>query len=1005
MEPERWQHIDQLFHLALGLQPDRRAVFLAEACSGDEALRREVEDLISSHEQAKDFIESPASDLAAEFLANDQAGLKFGDRLGPYEIQSVLGIGGMGEVYLASDSRLGRQVALKILPPRFTLDPERVSRFENEARAASALNHPNIVTIYEIGQFENARFIITEFVDGQTLRQLMNERPLTLNETLNVTIQVAMALTSAHTAGIVHRDIKPENIMLRADGYVKILDFGLAKLTETTTSGSDPETPTLLQSNPGLLMGTVQYMSPEQARRKHVDLRTDVWSLGIVLYELLAGRVPFQGETPSHVMVSLMDDELLPLTTYAQVPIELNRIVVKALRKNKKYRYQTARQFAHDLKELKRELQLQGQLKQPLETNDHLIARRTKIGKQLPVTDTSASNRSAGIRFEPGFKRSTKAIETVANSAKVLSTSPLRKKAGYSYLIAAVIVVVVLVAGVAFLRSWFTRSRQRGRETTAFLASFSSEDLLTNGKIVHAIISPDGKNVIYTNGMSGKQSVWLRQLESDNNIEIIPPADDIYGGLAYSPDGNSFYFTRRPRNAATGLNVYRVSILGGVPIRIVSEVQGALGISPDGRNISFVRCPGSEPCSLWIAGTDGSNERKLYSSPRSLAIEVNKISPDGKSIAFAVGRSTNAADEFGLGEVNIDSGAERELTTQKFRNITSLAWLPNQNDLVIAASRIPNHNYSRLWRISVATGDAIPLTRDSENYTALSLDATGSLIIARQTRADFSLLLYNRENPSDKRMVVNAKEGDFAPNGKILFSSQMSGNGEIWSINSDGSEQRQLTNDAADDGAPISSPDSKSIFFASNRTGQVQIWRMNADGSNQTQITVKDGGYPIFVSPDGRWVYYHHGLHRTLWRVSAKGDEESQLVLNKQKTRFAVSRDGLWVAFPEKQGEERLLVVASLLDGRTSKTIKCADQQAGVTQVEWLPDGRSLAYIQVNNESHTMWLQSLDEDAPRKNADLGPEEISSFAVSPDGDTFALVQGSWKHNAVLLRDLR
>ena len=233
MEPERWRQIDQLFHLALGKQRDERELLLADLCAGDAGLQKEVEDLISSHEQAEEFIESPASDLAAEVLGKGQSGLKFGDKIGPYEIQSVLGIGGMGEVYLASDTRLGRQVALKILPPRFTLDPERVSRFEKEARAASALNHPNIVTIHEIGHFNSARFIVTEFVEGHTLRQLMNEKPFTLNEALNVTIQVAVALASAHTAGIVHRDIKPENIMLRADGYVKILDFGLAKLTET----------------------------------------------------------------------------------------------------------------------------------------------------------------------------------------------------------------------------------------------------------------------------------------------------------------------------------------------------------------------------------------------------------------------------------------------------------------------------------------------------------------------------------------------------------------------------------------------------------------------------------------------------------------------------------------------------------------------------------------------------------------------------------------------------
>jgi eukaryotic-like serine/threonine-protein kinase len=1004
MNAERWQQINQLFHSALELDPEERAAFLSQACAGDDPLREEVQSLLESHEQPDGFIEGSAGDLAADLFAERWAQLT-GQTLGHYQILSLLGEGGMGEVYLASDTRLSRQVALKILPPRFTLDPERVSRFEKEARAVSALNHPNIVTIHEIGHFNNARFIVTEFVEGHTLRQLMNEKPFTLNEALNVAIQVAVALTSAHAAGIVHRDIKPENIMLRADGYVKILDFGLAKLTETQTSGSDPETPTLLQSNPELLMGTVQYMSPEQARRKHVDLRTDVWSLGIVLYELLAGRVPFQGETPSHVMVSLMDDELPPLTTYAQVPIELNRIVVKALRKNKRERYQTARQLAHDLKELKRELQLPGRLNQSLETDEHLRERVTKGSRRIAARDASAPEGTAAIGVaHSASDGSGNTVETTANDGLVPAARLVKNgRNNYSFLVAGLILVALIVS-VVFLRSRFTRSKRLEREAPVLSASFSSEELLTNGKVVHAVISPDGKNVIYTNGVTGKQSVWLRQLETANNIEIIPPADEIYGGLAFSPDGNSFYFTRRPRNVAHGLSVYRLSILGGTPAEVVAEVQASISISPDGGNISFVRCLESEPCSLWIAGTDGSNERELLSR-RSFRIEANEISPDGRTIAFAVGRSVNSAEEFGLVEVNIESGAERELTTQKFRNITSLGWLPNQSGLVIAASRNQNPQNSRLWLVSAATGDVSPLTQESENYTALSLNNTAEFIVAGQTKADFNLLLYKRENPSDKRILVNAREVEFAPNGKIIFSSQMSGNGEIWSIDADGSEQRQLTNNPADDGAPVSSPDNKSIFFASNRTGQAQIWRMNADGSNQTQVTSKEGGYPIFVSPDGRWVYYHHGLQRTLWRASTKGNEEEQLVLNQAKLRFAFSPDGLSVAFSQGRDEEKSLVVVSLADGRTIKTIKCADQQAGMTELAWLPDGKSLAYILTDNESHTLWLQSLDAQTPKRIADLGSEGINSFAISPDGNSFALVQGTWKHDAVLLRNLR
>ena len=358
MTPERWHQIDQLFHAALEFEPAQREEFLVTECDDDEPLRREVESLLASFADADGFIETPAGDVAAELLGTHRSTYEPGHQIENYRIVRHLGSGGMGEVYLAEDIRLNRKVALKLLPPHFTVNPDRVRRFEREARAASALNHPNIVTIYEIGQSNTTHFIATEFVDGKTLRQLINEKPFTLTETLNVSMQVAEALSGAHAAGIVHRDVKPENIMIRPDGYVKILDFGLAKLTEQQATDADLETPTLLQTNPGLVMGTVQYMSPEQARAKNVGVGTDIWSLGIVMYELLAGHVPFSGETPSHVMVSLMENKLPPLKDHANVPEELDRFVTKALRKNRKERYQTAAQLARDLRGLKQKLQL-----------------------------------------------------------------------------------------------------------------------------------------------------------------------------------------------------------------------------------------------------------------------------------------------------------------------------------------------------------------------------------------------------------------------------------------------------------------------------------------------------------------------------------------------------------------------------------------------------------------------------------------------------------------------
>lgn len=305
MNPERWQQVDQLFHSALERHGGERAAFLAQACIEDERLRQEVESLLSFHELATSFIEKPAGDAAAELLVERHARLTPGVMVNRYKILDLLGKGGMGEVYLAEDTELHRRIALKVLPAGFTRDSDRVRRFVREAHAASALNHPNIVTIHEIGRLDDVHFIVTEFIEGQTLREQLRAG-LRLAEALDVAIQVASALDAAHSAGIVHRDIKPENIMLRRDAYVKVLDFGLAKLAENQMSSQNLETgKEPVGTNPGMVMGTVNYMSPEQARGLAVDARTDLWSLGVVLYEMVTGRVPFGGETTSHVVVSI----------------------------------------------------------------------------------------------------------------------------------------------------------------------------------------------------------------------------------------------------------------------------------------------------------------------------------------------------------------------------------------------------------------------------------------------------------------------------------------------------------------------------------------------------------------------------------------------------------------------------------------------------------------------------------------------------------------------------
>jgi len=334
MKPERWQQIETLLHSALAHAPEERSAFLVEACEDDDLLRREVESLIATHEQAESFLEAPLSKIATELLITDQASLAEGTMLGSYKIEALLGAGGMGVVYKAEDLRLGRRVALKLLPSDFTTNSARLRRFEQEARSASSLNYPNILTIYEFGETDNIHFIACEFIEGVTLRERMNSARMKLGAILDVATQVASALSAAHAAGIVHRDIKPENIMLRRDDLVKVLDFGLATLTERLPPDSaDTEAPTLFKTDPGTFAGTVIYMSPEQARGLDVDARTDIWSLGVVLYEMMAGCLPFTGSTSSEVLALIMNErESQPLNRYSrEVPAELERIISKAL--------------------------------------------------------------------------------------------------------------------------------------------------------------------------------------------------------------------------------------------------------------------------------------------------------------------------------------------------------------------------------------------------------------------------------------------------------------------------------------------------------------------------------------------------------------------------------------------------------------------------------------------------------------------------------------------------
>ena len=574
--------------------------------------------------------------------------------------------------------------------------------------------------------------------------------------------------------------------------------------------------------------------------------------------------------------------------------------------------------------------------------------------------------------------------------------------------VAALFVLLAVMGSVI----WYSRSPV-AQGAPILSAPFASEKLSTDGLVFHAVISPDGKTMVYTHRNGAYQSLWLRQLETSNNVEIIPPSESFYGGLAISPDGNTVFFTRglRPRRGRQ-LDVYRMPIVGGVPLKLVEATQGWISVSPDGSKLSYDRCNynDDEYCSLWIAdAVDGKNEKKLVSTQRPFRIADNRISPDGRKVAFAVGQSRTASNEFSLRDVDIQTGEERDLTPERFFNINYVVELPDQSGWLLTARKIPDKSY-RIWHVAAATGEATMLTSDAETYSRLSLDANGRLLIATRIDPDFSLNIYQTEHTdAGRRTLTNASSVSFAPNGKIVYSSIMTGDHEVWSSNADGTEQRQLTSDPADDVAPIVSLDNKSIFFESNRTGKIHVWRMDMDGTNQTQVTTDEGGYPLTISPDGQWLYYRSGLNNSLRRVSIP-DGKEELVYKSTNEDFALSPDGSRVALRQENNGQDSFTIVSLVSGKTETTLRSPDPDRHPIYVIWSHDGKYLAYVLEDDahENRSLWFHDLSTLKARHIADLNAGEISElagFALAYDSKTFAAIQGTWNHNAVIVKGLK
>jgi Tol biopolymer transport system component len=570
--------------------------------------------------------------------------------------------------------------------------------------------------------------------------------------------------------------------------------------------------------------------------------------------------------------------------------------------------------------------------------------------------------------------------------------------------------LAVLVAGSIGFALWFGRSRYATSALSAPILSAPAKSekistFSTTGSL-QTVITPDGKYVAYTSETEGKQNIWLRQLETSENIQIVPPSGHYYLGLAISHNGNSLYFVRQNQTDQTPPEVYRVMTFGGVPVKVTEKTEGWISVSPDDRQISFVRCKYQDDdfCSLFVAGADGTNERKLLTRQRPIRIGDNQFSPDGKSIAFAAGQSWTGGSDFRLLRVDLASGAESEISRKTFFNIRSLKWLPDGDGLLLAAKENLDGRL-RIWQVSTRTGETRALTKDATDYESISLDKTADKMIATQVSNNFRLDLVSTRDLNNPRILTAARNSfTFAPDGKIIYSGN---DGDIWTINRDGGEQRQLTNNPSTNFSPRTSPDGRYIFFASNRTGSNQVWRMNADGSSQIQLTKKEGGYPRFATKDGKWIYFESGVHQTLWRVSIDGGEEIQ-VSEVRVSAPAFSPDGNFIAyfFRTKESDNRVkIAVMSVENRKVLKSFSLADDRSSPIIIAWESDNKSLNYITANGSTHSLWRQSLDNDKPYLIADLGTDEIEAFELAQDGSNLGFIRGRWIHEAVLIEGLK
>jgi serine/threonine protein kinase/sugar lactone lactonase YvrE len=906
-----------------------------------------------------------------------------------YRITGPLGSGGMGVVYEAEDLTLGRRVALKFLPPELSSDQNVLDRFLLEARTASALNHPNICTIYAVekAEGENApSFIAMELLEGQNLDQKLHTGPLPADRLLDIAIQLADALDAAHAKGIIHRDIKPANILLTVRGQVKVLDFGLAKLTrpeiemETIGTTQDSPRPAHLTS-PGATVGTIAYMSPEQARGEELDTRSDLFSLGTVIYQMATGKLPFSGATSAVVFHAILElDPVSPLQWNATLPPKLQEIIEKLLEKERDLRYQSAADLRGDLKRLKRDVESGRKSAAPPDS------------ASVPLAASSAASRaSASVPVEVASASSHSAVVAAARQHK-LGTS-----------LSIVSGIVVLLAAGYGVYSLLTR------HGTMPFRNFSVSRVTEEGNVVGAALSPDGKYILSLVRDNGLASLSLRNVPTNSNTQVQPPADVSYGGLRFSPEGNYFYFVRSDPGNPELKFLYRSPLLGGTPEKLAEDVDTNITTSPDGRKVAFVRFDNPEPgkYQLIVRSLDQAAETVLASGPTGQGLNHPAWSPDGKTILCTVNQPGDAL----TGLVAVDAGTgQQHLILSSLDALALPTWLPDGKGLLaLDSDRSTNYTRSQIVFISYPDGRVSPITRDTNNYSDLSLAANGEVLatVLSEGRWNLSVMSATGGGADARQLgpVVNFTNFTWTHDSRLIDDND---NTLGWVNPDTGAKGVFATEMDSVSGDPWECSDGRHIVFVlsllGGKGGQ-NIWRADASGGNLKQLSNgKQDNAPV-CAPDSRWVYYMDNRAGRMMKISIDGGAAVKVTDMSISGLFDISPDGGTAAFgmiDHANGHEEKLVLLDTTTGQVRKLMKFERERMGFF-IRLSPDGKSVVYPVRENGTDNLWQQPLEGSPGKRLTSFKAEHIWDYHWSPDGSKLAMVRGHTDSDVVLMRD--